>query len=274
MKIRSAHLDSMARNLVVGRSLRGVVALALGVAALSGCGAPPSEDAADGQGEPAAAPQTIPNLIASVRLTNGTRVDFHEPEPGQVFAVATGDVPGGVDGPSAVAFYEALANRSAPTELLEAQRRVDEARLHDAPHAAVVPSDAREARLDAPPPELSARNGIGTSVQGLTAAGFQSSYCPSGSFGFYYCWTNRTGDGTITVTSVSSIHAYINAYRGQVMMSVYHRASALFPWSLNVSVNVTGASSVWSWSSTTNGGYKIEVTQASGDGYHESVYGQ
>ena len=113
--------------------------------------------------------------------------------------------------------------------------------------------------------------GVASTAQGLSAADFSASYCPSGTFGFYFCLTNRTGDGSHDISSVDWLRAYANAYRGQVQLKLSYR-NLWGNW-INIYNQTVPEDTVKTVYTFDNDRYLTEVTQASGDGYHWSVYG-
>jgi hypothetical protein len=244
-----------------GRVARGAVMLSLGLGVFGGCvGSDPQEAPVDIQA----------NVVASVQLANGTVVNFHEPEPGQIIVVANGDMPATQRQMSAVALYESLTTHAAPTALIEAQQRADRAPHRD-PTAVTEPAIVvQEARPDLPPTEV--RDGIGRATEALTAAQFQSGYCGGGPFSVFYCRTNRTGNTTIDFTATNAT-TNVNAYRGRLIHTMYYKNS-WGNWILLWSMSVTGDTFVSQWPvGGSHHQYRFTTTEAENDGYHYSIRG-
>lgn len=243
-----------------GRVARGAVMLSLGLGVFGGCvGSDPQEAPVDIQA----------NVVASVQLANGTVVNFHEPEPGQIIVVANGDMPATQRQMSAVALYESLTTHAAPTALIEAQQRADHA-----PRPEPSPASEPVAEVEAAWPDLSAsesQHGIGHGVSMLTASQFQSGYCGGGSYSVFYCRTNRTGNTTIEFTA-QDVRTAVNAYRGSLIRTIYYK-NWLGNWIVLSSVSVTGENSVSLWSWDERHKYRFVTTEAENDGYHYSIRG-
>ena len=195
--------------------------------------------------------------ITTLNLDSGAEINFYEPTSGELVVVMKGDLPSDVDGLNPLAIYEALAGTAAPDVLREAQARADRA-------------------LAARPPRGPATQDLVSDPQSggssLTAADFSSSYCNASPVDFDYCWTNRTNNYEIDITSVDWIHVHANAYSGQFVLSLSRKQ--LIGWDLIQSDTVVGATTVVTQSTTVDDTYRIEVLQAAGDGYHLSIHGQ
>lgn len=246
--------------------LLGALSLAMG---LGGCGAPEAEAPQTPAVEAAAS--AVPNLVASLRLQDGTQVDFHEPVAGHVIVIASAALPQLEGKIAPVALYESLSGTPAPVALVQAAER---AALSGALRAsqgapAVTAAGINESKADAP--QKLRAPGVGASVHALSAADFSASYCPSGSYNFYYCWTNRTGNGDLDISSVDWLRTYANAYRGQVLLSLSYR-NVWGNWIQLASVSMP-ENTVKTLYTSDNDRYLVEISQASGDGYHWSTYG-
>lgn len=226
-------------------------------------------------GEDADVEESMPqNLLASIALADGGSFEFHEPIPGELVAIYVGreaeyrevfdDLEHGALTHAQV--YEELTGQSAPAALAEAEARSIAARANR-PEDAVVTSS-----FDAPPPVAapSTVNGIGTSRAAMTADDFIDDYCPSG-WGFLYCWTSRTGSGSVTRTSLS-MYTHLNAYDGQVVHKMEYENiwGNMVTYVSNVVpegyLSYISRSGLW----TTR---KTSISQADNDGYHVSIYG-
>lgn len=249
-------IPSMMTTLRLGALLCGGLSLSLG---LAGCGAAAEADS------DAAAPATA--RLASLRLQGGARVEFLEPEAGRVIVVADAALPQLDRKIAPAALYEQLSGQAAPAALRDAEAR-SIARQRARTLGPVAPDQtlepASDLRRDLP-------GGVASTAQGLSAADFSASYCPSGSFGFYFCMTNRTGDGSHDISSVDWLRAYANAYRGQVQLKLSYR-NMWGNW-INIYNQTVPEDTVKTVYTSDNDRYLTEVTQASGDGYHWSVYG-
>ena len=213
------------------------------------------------------------HLLTSVELADGGRLELHEPIPGELVAIYVGreaeygvvfeDLERGAL--THVQVYEALSGQKAPAALVEAEARSIAARAN-LPEDAVVTSS-----FDAP--SVAARsttNGIGSSRAALSASDFIADYCPSG-WGFLYCWTSRTGSGSVTRTSLS-MYTHLNAYDGQVVHKMEYENiwGNMVTYVSNVVpegyLSYISRSGLW----TTR---KTSISQADGNGYHVSIYG-
>jgi hypothetical protein len=214
------------------------------------------------------------NLLTSIALADGGSVDFHEPVPGELTVIYVGreaeyrhvfdDLERGVVTHAQV--YEALSGQKAPAALVEAEARSFAARANP-------PEDAdATSSFDAPPSVAapSTVDGIGTIRAAMTAGDFIDDCCSSG-WGFLYCWTSRTGSGSVTRTSLS-MYTHLNAYDG----SVTHKMEYENVWGNMVTyvsnvvpegyISYISRSGLW----TTR---KTSISQADSNGYHVSIYG-
>jgi hypothetical protein len=211
----------------------------------------------DGDGDQDSTATARPVPITTLNLANGARIDFFETAPGEILVSANGDLPIEAEDMRPLEMYELLAGQAAPAELYEAQVRADLALAarppRSEPTADTVSTPARS--------ELSS----------LTGSDFQSAWCNPGIVDFDYCWTNRTDNYSIDVSSVQWIHAHANACSGIFTLNVYRKT--LFGWNLVYADTVTGSSYVSTYSTTDNDTYRVEITQASGDCWHLSVHG-
>jgi hypothetical protein len=219
-------------------------------------------------------------LLASVELDGGGSLEFHEPMPGEMVAMYVGkdddtyramfdDLERGAL--THAAMYEALSGQKAPSALVEAEGRSIAARARieaERPAGADLAID-----FDAPQDSAVGRteNGIGTTRASLSAADFSSTYCPSG-WGFLYCWTSRTGSGSVSRNSLS-MYTYLNTYAG---VSVIHQLEYVNVWG-NWTTYVSQVVPVGSVSYISRAGLwttrKASISQATGDSYHISIYG-
>jgi len=218
------------------------------------------------------------HLLASVALSDGGSIEFHEPMPGELVAIYVGKDPtlgqkfddlerGDL---THAQLFESLAGRKAPAALVEAEGREIAALARIQAHR---PAGAGEADLfDAPPAVAGPAtvNGIGSTRASMTAADFIAGYCPSG-WGYLFCWTSRTGSGSVTKTSIS-MYTYLNAYNGSVLHELLYQ-NVFGNWVTYVSnvvpqgfLSYASRSGIW----TTR---KTSISQATGDGYHVSIYG-
>lgn len=216
-------------------------------------------------------------LLTSIALPDGASVEFHEPLPGEMVAIYVGkdesfrDMFEGLDRGTMthVGLYEAISGAEAPAALAEAEARLVAARqevaefprTQDEPDRAVVPSAAVNDSLSVE---------MGSTRSNLTATDFSGTYCPNG-WGYLYCWTNRTGSASVTRTTIS-MYTYLNPYRGSVNHKLQYK-NIWGNWVTYVSqtvpednISYISRSGIWSTRRT-------KVTQASGDGYHVSIYG-
>ncbi len=112
---------------------------------------------------------------------------------------------------------------------------------------------------------------IGQSRSGLSATDFAATYCPSG-WGYMYCWTSRTGNASVTRTTLS-MYTYLNTYAGGSVQHILEYQNVFGNWVTYVNntvpagfISYISRSGIW----TTR---RTRVTQASGDSYHVSIYG-
>jgi len=196
--------------------------------------------------------------IATLSLADGTELEIHEIAPGQLLVAASGVLPPEVEALRPLDMYEALSGGAAPGVLVEAQARADLAL------AARPPSTQPPVRDEVTAPARA-------EIASLTATDFQSAWCNPGTVDFDYCWTNRTNNYSIDVSSASWIHAHSNACSGQFTLSVSKKT--LFGWNLVYSDTVLGSSYVSTYSTTDNDTYRVEVLQASGDCWHLAIHG-
>jgi hypothetical protein len=206
----------------------------------------------------------IPDVEGSTPITtldteDGVHVDFYEPIPGDLVAVVSGELSESLEGKRPVELYEALAGRSAPAELREIQTRIAAARaLRDDDVDSI---DIAEVKAPA------------QSRIKLTDTDFDAAYCNPGAVDFDYCWTSRTSDYSIDISSVEWIHSHVNVYSGQLTHRLSIRHPPLGSWTLINANGVTGSSFVSTYSEVDNGTYRVELTQAAGARYHLSIHG-
>ncbi len=226
-------------------------------------------------GEDAEVEESMPqNLLTSVALADGGSFELHEPIPGELVAIYVGreagygelfkDLERGAI--THVQAYETLSGERAPAAVVQAEARSIAARAN-VPEDAVVSSS-----FEAPPSVTSpsTTNGVGSSRAALSAADFIDDYCPSG-WGYMFCWTSRTGPGSVIRTSLS-MYTHLNAYDGQVV----HKMEYENVWGNMVTyvsrvvpegyLSYISRSGLW----TTR---RTSISQADDDGYHVSIYG-
>lgn len=212
----------------------------LGVALATGC--------IDEQGTDSEAP------LASAEQ-GGTRVDVFQVALGDLMVVATGDLPEGLEGKTPVEIYEAVAGQKAPAALVERQAQIA-ANQRPSAHVGTTSGGKPAASGDAQ----------------LTAADFQAANCNPGTVDFDLCFTNSTNDYSRSFFNIKWIHSHLNAYRGTVSQSLQYRP-ALGSWRQVDFESTTGSSFVSTFNEQDNGDYEINITNASGDGYHLALHG-
>jgi hypothetical protein len=233
-------------------------------------------DVDDGSVEQETMPQ---NLLATVALDDGGSFELHEPMPGELVAIYLGkedstyrEMFGDLERGDLThaAMYEAISGDKAPAALLDAESRSITARAR---LEAQRPAADLEADVVAPQDTLvgSTENGIGSARAALTATAFSASCCPSG-WGYLYCWTSRTGSGSVTRNSLS-MYTYLNTYAGGQVTHELEYRNVWGNWVTYVSqtvavgsVSYIARSGIWS-------DRRTSISLASGDSYHVSIYG-
>jgi len=150
-------------------------------------------------GDPQVAEDGQALVIAEIKSQEGTQYSFLQTGAGDlVLAVQASNVLDDSRLPSAptnlVSFYEKVAGHAAPDALVAAQARAD-LLAHEQSGALTQGVAAAQAS------EYVARSeNVGARSDALTAAQFQSMYCPSG-YDFLYCWPNFWGNPWVQLTS-------------------------------------------------------------------------
>lgn len=216
-------------------------------------------------------------LLTSLDLGQGASLEFHEPLPGEIVSVYVGKDEAFGEKFEALRrgdmthseLFETLAGRKAPAALANAERRLLVARA-EVEHNPPVPTNVDRAVA---PPMASAMKGIGSGFgatrSGISASSFITNYCPLQTY--LFCWTSRTGTGSVTRFSLS-MESYVNAYRGQVKLTLDYRALWAI-WTTYVSITVPEGSIAHVSRTGIHATRRATVSQASGDGYHMSVFG-
>ncbi len=237
-------------------TLKNRMGMGMGVIALT---ATSTMGCVTGEAEPAESVSREP--IAMLGLDNGARVAFYEPLRGELLVFVQGEVPGDTAHLKPVEIYERLAGGSAPAVLQAAQQRADRA-LAARPPRGPATTDVVAA------PERGASS--------LTASGFRSEFCSMNGVDFDYCWTDRTANYSIDITSVDWIHAHANVISGSTDLSMYRR-NWLGGYDLLFSDTVTGSATVITQSATNDDiftdTYRVTMSHAADDTYHLSIHG-
>jgi hypothetical protein len=231
-----------------------------------GCQGPNPEDG----GEESAQAQTS---LAEVTMADGSRLTFLEPQPGLLAANAEGGPDSAAirlfkqhEG-SALALYEAAANQAAPQALVEAQGRVDSARV-----ASAGKQQEGTSIFELQPGRAIAAGAVAAIRQPLSAADFQAADCPN-THNFLYCYTNVTGTWIVT-RNAQHVHACVNAVVGSVNRKLEYDTGLFAGWTTYISATVNQGVTVCTRLEAGNqANYRFTVDQASGNTYHGSFYG-
>jgi len=228
-------------------TMRNAMVTVICVAAAGGCAASEGDLATDDDARPAP-------LASAAR--DGAQVAIYEVAPGDLMVVAQGELPDGLEGKTPVAIYEAIAGAGAPAALIARQAEIAAAQRPSA-HVGSLGEGGRPAP---------------SSIAELTAADFQSAYCNPGVVDFDLCFTNSTNDFTRSFFNIKWIHSHLNAYRGSVTQAMQYRPFA-GSWRQIDFENTTGSTFVSTFNEQDNGDYEVDITNATGDGYHLSLHG-
>ncbi|XXY50739.1 hypothetical protein WME91_06300 [Sorangium sp. So ce269] len=254
---------SMLRDLSMARPACRAAALALGLCLAGGCAV--EQESGDEAVEEGLAP------ITSLQLSNGAEVRFYEPEEGLVVTFATGEVPRDAEGLAPVALYEALSGQGAPPALIDAQARMDQARLSRGPRR--TPTEADRVEETPPSPQAGPADGLGVAAQALTGVAFQSSYCDGTGNDFDYCWTDSSVSRTTEIASVDWLHAHADAIVGSIQITVSYK-NMWGNWIVVFDQTVSSAGSVTTYDTGNNDRYKVTISSVSaGDVYHLAIHG-
>ncbi|WP_437617839.1 hypothetical protein [Sorangium sp. So ce1151] len=255
---------STLRDLSMARPACRAAALAFGLCIVGGCAV--EQDPGAEAVEEGLAP------ITTLRLANDAEVRFYEPEEGLVLTFTTGEVPGAAEELPPVALYEALSGHAAPQVLIDAQARMDQARLARGPRRTSTEADLVE---ETPPsPQAGAAEGLGVAAQALSATSFQSSFCNTAGVDFDYCWTDSSVSRTTEISSVNWLHAHADAISGAIQMTVSYK-NTWGNWIVVFDQTVSAAGGVTLYDTVNNDRYRVTISSVnSGDVYHLAIHGE
>jgi hypothetical protein len=221
--------------------------------------------------DPAGADLTPDHRIASLALDDGSQIDFYESADEILMHATAGSLTGravaevglALDAPVDV-FLTLSGGAEVPMALVQAQARVE---TLEAPVAEAF-FDALEPPAD--PSDAAAGAGLSQRQQPLSAGDFRAQHCPSG-WEFLICWTQVTGSATVDRRGFS-MQSVANVYRNVVTHSLQHRSWGSWVTDFSISVHSGDVNTFGAY-----GGFnkrrRARVRNASGDGYHLSVYG-
>ena len=223
-------------------------------------------------------------LLTMITMGDGTKVAFHEPIPGDIAVLSQHPVTG--EGGSSP-LTEALRTLSAteddvdvlglfmllspgtepPKELVEAYARVEQARKesNETPEGG-KPSEAD--LKDIPTLSDDSRDTFELNAAIGSGTWFRQNYCPL-TTDYCYCMLYRTGSGSITKTT-DHMRSATYPYRGTVTHKLQYW---FFGYRTSISQTVPQG---WVGQIWVTGGTRIRravMSNASGDGFHWSVYG-
>jgi len=171
-----------------------VTTLALTVACSAQTGSPDVDSS-----DPQVAQEGQAVVVAEIKSQDGTLYSFLQTGAGDIVlavqAARSLDDSRLPSGPTnLVAFYERVAGHAAPDALVAAQAPAD---LLAQAKIGSFDQGAASAKASDYVPQ---RENVGVRNDALTAAQFQSMYCPSG-YDFLYCWPNFWGNPWVQLTS-------------------------------------------------------------------------
>ncbi|MCB0396587.1 MAG: hypothetical protein KDD36_08040 [Flavobacteriales bacterium] len=104
----------------------------------------------------------------------------------------------------------------------------------------------------------------------MSSGTFKDKYCPQ-NWDYLYCWTNRTGTSYVEAYKYS-MHSHASPYRGSVRHRLRYKSFG--SWKLvRDYVTEVGETTLFSCYGPLRRTRESKVFEASGDGYHHSIYG-
>ncbi|MEK0083967.1 hypothetical protein [Benzoatithermus flavus] len=223
--------------------------------------------------------KSVDTPLANLHFADGSSVEFHELAPGELIILAKhrarnqeGHSVDAINGVKienlarldAVEKYRALTGgRPAPARLIDAQNRSEQVKRRE-----LEGNPRREAVL------LPANDTVGMTARRGGRTAWKMLSCDTRWTSFDYCWTNRTGDGTVVEES-ENMDSTASPYRGDITHTVEYETCFLFICNWNVSRTQTLPQG-WEghiWASGPNRARRATIRNADGDGWNWHVGG-
>ncbi len=219
-----------------------------------------------------ASEQAGSTVLAEATTEQGATYSFFEADNGDVGVIVNADFevdPNDLPSPdsSLTALYERLFGEPAPTALVEAEARaarltaeeVEEEALLEGPNFDRGQSMAHQ----------TAKDGVGTVSQALTASQFQSMYCPGG-WDFLYCWPSTGGNPWVQLYSAYLAGA-MNATNCSTRFRYRYYSGGT--WYTLVDRIASPGQYFWYWSSGGTKSRRWEILNNGGCGVRFSAWG-